>query len=99
MVTQDVIVEGLREIYDPEIHYNIWDLGLVYDVGIKDGDVKIVMTLTTPMCPIGPMMEEQIKEMLGLIPGVKGVAVELTFDPPWSPAKMSDEARADLGLD
>ena len=51
------------------------------------------------MCPIGPMLEEQIKENLGLIPGVKGVEVELTFDPPWSPAKMSDEARVDLGLD
>lgn len=99
MVTQDVIVEGLREIYDPELHYNIWDLGLVYDIGIKDGDIKILMTLTTPMCPIGPMMEEQIKETIGLIPGVKGVAFELTFDPPWSPAKMSDEARSDLGLD
>lgn len=100
MVSQDVIVEGLREIYDPELHYNIWDLGLVYDVGIKDsGEVKLLITLTTPMCPIGPMLEEQIKENLGLIPGVKGVEVELTFDPPWSPAKMSDEARVDLGLD
>ncbi len=99
MVTEDVVIEGLREVYDPELHYNIYDLGLVYDINIKDGDVNIVMTLTTPMCPIGPMVEEQIQENIGLIPGVKNVEVELTFDPPWSPDKMSDEAKADLGID
>ena len=99
MVTEDVIVEGLREVYDPELHYNIYDLGLVYEINIKDGDVGIVMTLTTPACPIGPMIEEQLQENLGLIPGVKGVGVTFTFDPPWSPEKMSDEARADLGID
>jgi len=100
MVTQDVIVEGLREVYDPELHYNIYDLGLVYDIDIKDeGDVHIVMTLTTPACPIGPMVTEQIQESIGIIPGVKGVDVEFTFDPPWGPDKMSDEARADLGID
>ena len=80
-------------------HYNIWDLGLVYDIGINDGDVKILMTLTTPMCPIGPMITEQITEMVSLMPGVKDVGVEFTFDPAWSPEKMSDEARMDLGLD
>lgn len=100
MVQTDDIVEILREVYDPELHYNIWDLGLVYDIKIGEGgDVKIVMTLTTPMCPIGPMVTEQIQEMVNLMPGVKGVDVEFTFDPPWSVAKMSDEARADLGLD
>lgn len=99
MVTEDVIVEGLREVYDPELHYNIYDLGLVYDIGIADGDVKILMTLTTPACPIGPMIVEQIQENIGLIPGVKDVAIDFTFDPPWSPEKMTDEARADLGLD
>jgi metal-sulfur cluster biosynthetic enzyme len=99
MVMQDEIVEALREVYDPELHYNIYDLGLVYDIAINDGDVKILMTLTTPMCPIGPMVTEQITEMVGLMPGVKGVGVEFTFDPPWSPEKMTDEARMDLGLD
>jgi len=99
MVKQDDIVEALREVYDPELHYNIYDLGLVYDIGINDGDVKILMTLTTPMCPIGPMVTEQITEMVGLMPGVKEVGVEFTFDPPWTPEKMSDEARMDLGLD
>lgn len=99
MVTRDVVIEGLREVYDPELHYNIWDLGLVYDIDIRDGDVKLVMTLTTPACPIGPMVTEQIEETIGLMPGVKSVDIDWTFDPPWSPERMSDEARADLGLD
>ncbi len=99
MVTEEVVVESLREVYDPELHYNIYDLGLVYDIGINGGDVHIVMTLTTPACPIGPMVTEQIQETLGLMPGVKNVEVEFTFDPPWGPDKMSDEARVDLGID
>ncbi len=99
VVTEDVIIEGLREVYDPELHYNVYDLGLVYDIDIKDGDVRIMMTLTTPACPIGPMVTEQINESIGLIPGVKNVDVEFTFEPPWTPEAMSDEARADLGLD
>jgi len=100
MVTEDVVVEALREVYDPELHYNIYDLGLIYDIDIKENaDVRIVMTLTTPACPIGPMVVEQIQETVGLMPGVKDVDVEFTFDPPWNPEMMSDEARADLGLD
>jgi metal-sulfur cluster biosynthetic enzyme len=100
MVTEEVVVEGLREVYDPELHYNIYDLGLVYEIDIDpENKVKVLMTLTTPMCPIGPMVTEQIQETLGLIPGVRDVEVEFTFDPAWNPDKMSDEARADLGLD
>ena len=99
MVTEDVIVEGLREVYDPELHYNIYDLGLIYEVGIDEGDVRILLTLTTPACPIGPMIVEQITENIGLIPGVKDVDVEITFNPAWNPEMMTDEARADLGLD
>jgi metal-sulfur cluster biosynthetic enzyme len=99
MVTEDVIVEGLREVYDPELHYNIYDLGLIYEVGIDEGDVHILLTLTTPACPIGPMIVEQINENIGLIPGVKDVDVEITFNPAWNPEMMTDEARADLGLD
>jgi metal-sulfur cluster biosynthetic enzyme len=100
MVTEDVVVEALREVYDPELHYNIYDLGLVYDITINDGNsVHLMLTLTTPACPIGPMVTEQIQETLGLIPGVRDVDIEWTFDPPWGPDMMSDEARADLGLD
>ena len=99
MVTEEVVTEALREVYDPELHYNIVDLGLVCDVDIKDGDVRVLMTLTTPACPIGPMIVEQVQELLGLMPGVKDVDVEFTFDPPWGPDMMTDEARADLGID
>lgn len=99
MVTQDVVIEALKEVYDPELHYNIVDLGLVYDVDIRDGDIHVLMTLTTPACPIGPMVQEQIQETLGILPGVRNVDVEFTFDPMWTPEKMSEEARVDLGLD
>jgi metal-sulfur cluster biosynthetic enzyme len=100
VITEEDVVEVLREVYDPELHYNIYDLGLVYDISIKDdGNVKILLTLTTPMCPIGPMVTEQIKEMMDLMPGVRDVDIEFTFVPAWNPDMMSDEARADLGLD
>jgi len=99
MVSEEVVTEALKEIYDPELHYNIVDLGLVYDVDVKDGDVHILMTLTTPACPIGPMIIAQIEEMVRILPGVKDVDVELTFDPMWSPDLMSEEVKAGLGLD
>jgi metal-sulfur cluster biosynthetic enzyme len=99
MVTEEVVIEGLREVYDPELHYNIYDLGLVYDITVSNGSVQIMMTLTTPACPIGPMITEQIQESVGLIPGVKDVDIEFTFDPPWNPDMMTDEAKADLGID
>lgn len=99
MVTEEVVIEALKEVYDPELHYNIYDLGLVYDISIDDGKVHVLMTLTTPACPIGPMIIEQLQENLMLVPGVKDVDIEFTFDPMWSPELMSDEARADLGLD
>lgn len=99
VVSEDVIIEALKEVYDPEIHYNIYDLGLVYDVSVEDGKVHILMTLTTPACPIGPMIIEQIRENLMLIPGVNDVDIEFTFEPMWSPDMMSEEAKADLGFD
>ncbi len=99
MITQEDVIDVLREVYDPELHYNIYDLGLVYDVAVNDGNVKILMTLTTPMCPIAPMITEQVEEMLDIMPGVKDVDIDFTFNPPWNPGMMSDEARADLGLD
>ena len=99
MISEELVTESLKEVYDPELHYNIVDLGLVYDVSVNDGSVHVLMTLTTPACPIGPMITEQIQETVGLLPGVKDVDIEFTFDPPWSPEAMSDEAKADLGID
>ncbi len=98
MVTEELVREALKEVYDPELHCNIVDLGLVYDIETKDGDIHVLMTLTTPACPIAPMIMEQIHEMVSIIPGVKDVDIEVTFDPMWSPDLMSDEAKADLGM-
>lgn len=99
MVTEQAVMEALKEVYDPELHYNIVDLGLVYEVKVHDGNVHILMTLTTPACPIGPMIVEQIEENVRLLPGVRDVDVELTFEPMWTPDRMSEEARMELGLD
>ncbi len=99
MVSEEVVMEALKEVYDPELHFNIVDLGLVYEVDTKDGDVHILMTLTTPACPVGPMIIEQIQETVGIMPGVKDVDVEVTFEPMWSPDLMTDEAKSGLGLD
>ncbi len=100
MVTTELIREALKDVYDPEIPCNIVDLGLVYDIQVKEGGVVyILMTLTYPGCPIGPAIVEQIEEAVGPLPGVKYVDVEFTFDPPWTPERMSEEAKALLGLD
>ncbi len=99
MVTEELVTEALKEVYDPELHYNIVDLGLVYDVNVKNSDVHVLMTLTTPACPIGPMIMAQIQDAVAVIPNVTDVDVELTFDPMWSPELMSDEAKSDLGFE
>ncbi|HEY8489833.1 MAG TPA: metal-sulfur cluster assembly factor [Dehalococcoidia bacterium] len=98
MVTVEDVREALMDVYDPELNYNVVDLGLVYDINVEDGNVHILMTLTTPLCPIGPMVEEQVREKLSLFPGVKDVQVEFTFDPPWNPSRMSEEAKFALGI-
>ncbi len=98
-ITKDKILEALKEIYDPEIPFNIVDLGLVYDIDIQDGNVKVTMTLTAPGCPMSyfivEMVKAQIKEK---VPEVKNVEVEIVFDPPWTPDRMSPEARKLLGI-
>jgi FeS assembly SUF system protein len=100
MVTPELVREALRDVYDPEIPVNIVDLGLVYDIQVKEnGVVYILMTLTYPGCPIGPVIVEQIEEAVGSLPGVKYVDVEFTFDPPWTPDKMSEEAKEALAID
>lgn len=92
------IVESLKNVIDPELGINIVDLGLVYDVRIEDGTVHIDYTLTTMGCPIGPMIEAQIQQLLKDIEGVDGLQAELVFSPPWTPDKMSEEAKAALGV-
>lgn len=91
MINKEKVVEVLKEIYDPEIPINIYDLGLIYNLEIKDEEVYILMTLTFPGCPMGNYLVETVKERLKSIEGVKKVEVELTFDPPWSPEKIKSK--------
>jgi FeS assembly SUF system protein len=93
------VVEALREIYDPEIPVNIYDLGLIYGVDVSDeGDVVITMTLTTPHCPVAESMPSEVELRCSAVPGVRDAEVNLVWDPPWGPNLMSDEARLELGM-
>ena len=93
------VITALREIYDPEIPVNIYELGLIYGVEIAaGGHVAINMTLTTPHCPVAESMPAEVELRVGAVPGVSLVDVNLVWDPPWDPAKMSDEARLELGM-
>ncbi|GAB4328765.1 MAG: SUF system Fe-S cluster assembly protein [Bacteroidales bacterium] len=98
-VLGDAIIETLKTIYDPEIPVNIYELGLVYEVTLDDDmRARIVMTLTTPNCPVAESLPEEVKEKVGNIDGIKEAIVEITFDPPWSTEMMSEEAKLELGL-
>ena len=97
-LTEDRVLEALKQVIDPELGINIVDLGLVYDVGISpDGAVHIEYTLTTMGCPIGPLIEQQMQSLLAGIPGVSSMQAEMVIRPPWSPEMMSEEAKAALG--
>ncbi|MBU1695291.1 MAG: DUF59 domain-containing protein [Verrucomicrobia bacterium] len=94
------VIDVLRHVYDPELQMNIVELGLVYGVELQpDGRVKVNMTLTSPGCPYGPELVAEVKAMLMMTRGVKGVEVAIVWDPPWGPDKMSEAARLELGFD
>jgi len=98
MVTKEQIINVLKQIYDPEIPINVYDLGLIYNMDISEGgDVNILMTLTFAGCPIGSYLVQKVEEEIKKIDGVKNVKVELTFDPPWTPEKMSEEVKKEFG--
>jgi FeS assembly SUF system protein len=93
------VIEALKEIYDPEIPVNIYDLGLIYDVQVSpEAHVKVLMTLTTPNCPVAESMPGEVELRVGAVPGVGNAEVELVWDPPWDPQKMTDEAKLELGM-
>ena len=95
----DGVIEALKDIFDPEIPVNIYDLGLVYGVEVTDGAHAVVtMTLTTPHCPVAESMPGEVEMRVGAVPGVGSAEVNLVWDPPWDPAKMSDEAKLELGM-
>lgn len=97
-IDKRAVRKALTEVTDPELGVNIVDLGFIYGIGIGDGWVKIKMTLTSPLCPLGDSLTEEVKKRVGEIAGVAGVEVELVFNPPWSPEKVSPQARKVLGL-
>ena len=93
------VLDALRGIFDPEIPVNIYDLGLIYGVDVSDeADVMVTMTLTTPHCPVAESMPGEVELRVSSVPGVRDAEVNLVWDPPWDPSKMSDEARIELGM-
>ena len=97
MPTVDDVQDALANVIDPELGLDFVELGLIYDVEIEGGDVFVTFTLTSPGCPIGPQVSEQIEEFVGELDGVTGVYPKMTFTPPWTPDLMSEEAKFALG--
>ena len=98
VVSDDEVLEALEEVIDPELGLDFVSLGLVYDVEVENSDVYITFTLTTPACPIGPQVSEQMREFVGDLEGVDAVHPKMVFDPPWSPEMMSEDAKFALGF-
>ena len=98
MVTQEQVLDTLRNCFDPEIPVNVVDLGLIYDVGIDEDHVNVVMTLTARGCPAHTIISEDIRTRVAAIPGVKSANVQVVWDPPWDMSRMSDEARLALNM-
>jgi FeS assembly SUF system protein len=94
----EAVIEALKEIYDPEIPVNIYDLGLIYNVEINNGHALVSMTLTTPHCPVAESMPGEVELRVGAVPGIGDAEVNLVWEPAWSPANMTDEARLELGM-
>ena len=102
-ITEDRVLDELKQVIDPELFVNIVDLGLVYGVGLEAGDdgsqnIRIEMTMTSPACPAGPQLIAQSKRVLLQLPGVSQVDVKIVFDPPWTPDRMTEDARDQLGI-
>ena len=98
-LNKDLIMEMLKDVYDPELGINIVDLGLVYDAIIsEENDVQVVMTLTSMGCPLGPVIFDEVQRALGGLMGIGSVDVKIVWSPPWSPDMMSEDARDELGI-
>ena len=94
----DLIINNLKEVYDPEIPVNIYDLGLIYNVDVDEENANILMTLTAPGCPVIDVLIDDVTNAAKAVEGIENVNVELTFDPPWDKSMMSEEARLELGF-
>ena len=97
IVTVDDVQEALTNVIDPELGLDFVELGLIYGVEVEGGTVNVTFTLTTPACPIGPQVSEQMQEFVGEVEGVEEVVTNMVFTPPWSPDKMSEDAKFALG--
>jgi metal-sulfur cluster biosynthetic enzyme len=98
MPTREEVFDALRVVEDPELGMDIVELGLLYDAEVEGPNVKVTYSLTSLGCPVGPMIEQQIHEVVASIPGVEQVEAELTWDPPWTPERMSEDAKFILGF-
>jgi metal-sulfur cluster biosynthetic enzyme len=98
MVSVEDVQEVLRDVIDPELGLDFVELGLIYDIEIEGGNVKVTYSLTTPACPIGPQVSEQIEEYVSELAGVEQVEPVMTFSPPWTPERMSEDAKFALGF-
>jgi len=101
-ISEESILAAMRQVHDPELMVNVVDLGLVYGIGVDEVDGKtnihIIMTMTTPACPFGPELIQEVKDAVGRLEGVRKVDVEITLSPPWTPDRMTEEARDELGM-
>jgi metal-sulfur cluster biosynthetic enzyme len=98
MATADEVTDALRDVIDPELGLDFVELGLIYEVAVDGGNVNVTYTLTSPGCPIGPQVSEQIEEFVSDLEGVDAVTPTMTFTPPWTPELMSDDAKFALGF-
>jgi metal-sulfur cluster biosynthetic enzyme len=98
MASVDEVTDALRDVIDPELGLDFVELGLIYEVGVDGGSVSVTYTLTSPGCPIGPQVAEQIEEFVSDLDGVESVNSTMTFSPPWTPELMSDDAKFALGF-
>jgi FeS assembly SUF system protein len=100
MTLKDQIVAALKKVYDPEMPVNIYELGLIYGLDVdQSGRTRVTMTLTAPNCPVAGTLPGEVERAVRAVPGVNGVALELTFDPPWSKDRMSEAAKLALGIE
>ena len=98
MDLREKIIAEIRKIYDPEIPVNIYELGLIYDVKVKDDKAKIIMTLTTPNCPVAESLPKEVKDTAMQVEGIEEVDLDLVFEPPWDKSMMSEAAKLELNL-
>ena len=98
MDLREQIIEEIRKIYDPEIPVNIYELGLIYDVKVNEDKAKIIMTLTTPNCPVAESLPKEVKDTAMQVEGIKEVDLDLVFEPPWDKSMMSEAAKLELNL-